>query len=308
MSVLVLGAGPVGSTVARAFLGRGSDVSVATRSATVVAGAQAVGLDAADADALTRAATGRSTIVICTNPPYHRWRSEWPPIVDAVLRAARTTGADVVMAGNLYSYGRATMPMTENSPEQPAESKGEVRRELWETLRAGNERGDLRAVEVRASDYFGPGAGADAHLGTRFFVPILAGKRSSAIGNPSLPHSWAYLPDFASTIVAAADFTGDWGRIWHVPAASDLSRTEICTRVNDRFGVRGSISGLPDWLLRGVGVFNPVLREVAKSSYQFRMPFFSDATETERELGVQATPWEKALDETVAYYRAGKAA
>lgn len=72
--------------------------------------------------------------------------------------------------------------------------------------------------------------------------------------------------------------------------------------------VRGSISGLPDWLLRGVGVFNPVLREVAASSYQFRMPFLSDAAETQREFGVTATPWETALDDTVAFYRSARAA
>jgi nucleoside-diphosphate-sugar epimerase len=162
----------------------------------------------------------------------------------------------------------------------------------------------VRAVEVRASDYVGPGATADAHLGTRFFQPILASKRSWAIGDPSLPHSWAYLPDIADTVVAAAGYPGDWGRTWHVPATTNLPRTEICRQINERYGVRGSISGLPDWLLRSIGVVNPVLLEVAKSSYQFRMPFLSDAAETERELGVSATPWETALDATVASYRA----
>ena len=304
MSVLVLGAGPVGSAVTAALRERGRQVTVATRSATALPGARAVGLDAADAGALARAATGCSTIFICTNPPYHRWRSEWPPIVDAVIQAARATGADIVMVGNLYSYGQATMPMTERSPEIPAESKGEVRRDLWATLRAATERGDVRAVEVRASDYFGPGATADAHLGARFFVPILAGKRSSAVGNPDLPHSWAFLPDMANTLIAASEHEGEWGRIWHVPAATTLSRTEICRQIDDRYGVSGSVTGLPSWLLSAVGVFNPVLREVAASSYQMTAPFLSDAGETERKLGVRATAWETALDDTVEYYRA----
>ncbi|GHD51098.1 NAD-dependent epimerase/dehydratase family protein [Mycetocola manganoxydans] len=303
MSVLVLGAGPVGSTATAAFLDRGTDVSMGTRSGTAVSGAATVRVDASDADALTRAADGHSTIVVCTNPPYARWRTEWPPIIDAVVRAARATHADIVMVGNLYSYGKATMPMTERSPEHPADSKGEVRRDLWSTLRRATERGEVRAVEVRASDYFGPGAGADAHLGTRFFEPILAGKRSAAIGDPALPHSWAYLPDLASTLVAAAEYTGDWGRIWHVPAATDLSRTQICRQVNDRFGVWGSVSALPSWLIRGIGLASPMMREVAASSYQFRMPFLSDAGETERQLGVRATDWNTALDATVASYR-----
>jgi nucleoside-diphosphate-sugar epimerase len=308
MSVLVLGAGPVGSTVTRAFLDRGEGVTVATRSGTAREGATSVRLNAADADALTRAATGHSTIVVCTNPPYNTWRRDWPPIVDAVIGAARTTGADVVMIGNLYSYGRATMPMRESSPERPADSKGEVRRDLWASLREATSRGDLRAVEVRASDYFGPGAADDAHLGTRFFDPILASKRSWAVGNPTLAHSWAYLPDMASTVLAASSYVGEWGRIWHVPAATNLSRTDICRVVNERYGVRGSISGIPAWVLSGIGRVNPVLGEVSKSSYQFRAPFLSESTETERELHVQATLWHQALDDTVAYYRSGRSA
>lgn len=304
MSVLVLGAGPVGATVAAAFVARHEAVTLATRSATELPGTRAVGLDAADASALTRAARDCSAIVVCTNPPYHRWRSEWPPIVDALIQAARTTSADIVMVGNLYSYGRATMPITEHTPEIPAESKGEVRRDIWATLRAATERGDVRAVEVRASDYFGPGATGDAHLGSRFFVPILAGKRSVAVGAPDAIHSWAYLPDFAQTIVAASAYEGTWGRIWHVPAAANLSRTEICRQIDVRYGVDGSVSAVPSWLLRSIGLFNPVLREVAASSYQMTMPFLSDAAGTERALGVRATPWDTALDETVAFYRA----
>jgi nucleoside-diphosphate-sugar epimerase len=306
MSVLVVGAGPVGSNVTRAFLDRGEQVTVATRSGTTLGSAAAVRLNATDADALTRAATGHATIVVCTNPPYNSWSADWPPIVEAVIRSARATGADIVMIGNLYSYGEATMPMKETSPEAPAESKGEVRRGLWASLRSATERGDIRAVEVRASDYFGPGASGDAHLGTRFFDPILASKRSWAVGNPALPHSWAYLPDLANTVLAASGYAGSWGRVWHVPAATDLSRTAICGQVNKRYGVRGSISAIPSAVLRGVGAFNPVLREVSKSSYQFRAPFLSDATETTRELGVHATDWDRALDDTVAFYRSGR--
>lgn len=303
MTVLVLGAGAIGAAVTRELIARGQDVTVATRSGTSVPGARSVRLNAADAASLTRAAEGHATIVVCTNPPYSAWRTEWPPIVDAVIHSARVTGAAIVMMGNLYPYGRAAMPMTEHSPETPADSKGEVRLDLWAALRKATERGEVRAVEVRASDYFGPGAGDVAHLGTRFFVPVLASKRSFAIGDPHAPHSWAYLPDIASTIAAASEFDGPWGRVWHVPAASAHSRTEICRQVNERYDVRGSVVGLPQWLIRGLGGFSPMMREVYASSYQFVAPFVSDATETERELGVRATGWEAALDATVASYR-----
>ncbi|WP_166792329.1 hypothetical protein [Cryobacterium sp. TMT1-66-1] len=46
-----------------------------------------------------------------------------------------------------------------------------------------------------------------------------------------------------------------------------------------------------------------MMHEVWASSYQFVVPFVIDATETERELGVAATPWNEALIATAESYR-----
>jgi hypothetical protein len=53
-----------------------------------------------------------------------------------------------------------------------------------------------------------------------------------------------------------------------------------------------------------LGVVNPMMREVAASSYQFRVPFVIDSADTERTLGVSATPFDSALATTVDSYRA----
>ncbi|MGO7983622.1 NAD-dependent epimerase, partial [Rhizobium johnstonii] len=100
---------------------------------------------------------------------YHRWVTEWPPVFDAAIAAARASGAALVVMGNLYPYGEPTGPMSESTPEITTETKGLVRRDGWARVREAGLRGDIRAVEVRASDYFGPGAGPTAHLGSRFF-------------------------------------------------------------------------------------------------------------------------------------------
>lgn len=302
MSTLVLGAGLVGSAVARELVARGDDVTVATRGATPVPGARAVAVDAADAAALAPVVAGVSTVFLCTNPPYHRWPTDWPPIGAAALTATASAGADLVAMGNLYSYGRATMPMTEHSPEITTETKGLVRKAMWASFRAAHERGDLRAVEVRASDYVGPGATATAHLGARFFEPAIAGRRVNVVGDPAAAHSWAYLPDIARTLVAASDHRGDWGRVWHVPSASEASRVEIAAWIGEHYGSTPSVRGYPDPLLRALGWFNPMMREVRASSYQFTAPFICDSTETRRELGVRATPWDEVLEVTAASY------
>lgn len=155
---------------------------------------------------------------------------------------------------------------------------------------------------MRASDDFGPGANGTAHLGESFFTAILRSKTAHVAGEPQLAHSWSYLPDIVTTLIAAADHTGDWGRIWHVPSCA-ISRTDIAVQLDAHFSTRGKVSGYPQWLLRSLGPVNPMMHEVWASSYQFVVPYIIDSTETERELHVTATPWEEALVATAESYR-----
>lgn len=299
---LVVGAGLIGANLARLLAERGDEVVLGTRSGTAVDGTRAITLDAADAEAFAAAASGAATIFLCTNPPYTRWPTEWPPVFAAAIEAARRSGAALVIMGNLYGYGAPDGPMTEHSPERTTETKGRVRLAGWHDALAAHDRGDIRAVEVRASDYFGPGATGVAHLGESFFHAALRSKKAMVVGDPALPHSWSYLPDIASTLIAAAD-SDEWGRVWHVPSGDAIPRTVIMDQLNTHIGGNGRVAGYPQWLLRSLGAVNPMMREVEASSYQFRMPFIIDSAETERLLGVRATPWQQALVTTADSYR-----
>jgi nucleoside-diphosphate-sugar epimerase len=101
-SVLVIGAGVIGSRVAGMLAERGDRVSVVSRRGSGPAG---VAADAADAGAMARLAEGAAVIYNCVNPPYHRWPADWPPIAASVLAAAERSGAVLVTLSNLYGYG-----------------------------------------------------------------------------------------------------------------------------------------------------------------------------------------------------------
>lgn len=299
---LIVGAGWIGSELARQLVARGDAVTVATRSGTALPGTTAKELDASDPVAFVLAAEGMDTVFLCTNPPYPDWARRWPPVFAAAINAASVSGAGLVVMGNLYPYGSPDGPMTEHSPEITTESKGVIRRDGWRRVRAAHEYGELRAVEVRASDYFGRGVTGTAHLGETFFRQVLASKTARVVGLPGALHSWSYLPDIAATMIAAAGHTGDWGRVWHVPSAA-ASRTDIAEQLNTRFGSHGVVAGYPAWMLRSLGLVSPLMREVYTSSYQFQVPYVIDSRETERELGVTATPWDDALMATADSYR-----
>jgi len=298
---LVIGAGAIGAPLVRRLAERGDTVRVATRRGTTVTGATALPLDAKDAPALTRAAEGADTIVVCSNPPYPAWRVEWPAVTTALIEAAAATGAAVVLMGNLYGHGPVSGPMREDTPLPATETKGRVRAQSWQRLLGAADRG-VRAVEVRASDYFGPGAGRTAHLGSDFFGPLVSGRTAHAVGDVTQPHSWAYLPDVVSTLVAAVD-RGIWGRAWLTPHATHASRAEVAEEARRRHGLSGRVREVNPVLWAGLSRTVPFLREVRAVQYQFDAPFVVDASESERLLGLAPTPWSQALDETIAATR-----
>lgn len=301
---LILGAGLIGTALADTLVARGDTVRVASRSGTRLPGAHSAIADAADAPAIAELARDADTIFVCTNPPYPDWADAWPPVFAAAGAAARDTGARLVLMGNLYAHGRVSGSMTAQDPPRPVESKGRIRQAGWESLKAAHDRGDIRAAEVRASDYFGPGAGPTAHLGRRFFAPLLGGKTAWCVGDPTQPHAWSYIPDIATTLVAVADATDDhFGRPWLVPSHA-RSQQEIAREVSALAGATGRVRGVPPIALRGLGLVSPQMREVERVSYQFNSPFTVDARDSERDLGVRATPWASAIATTVAAYAA----
>jgi nucleoside-diphosphate-sugar epimerase len=305
---VVVGKGPIGSTLAHQLAAAGHEVLVVSRSGGPALAPTPTGgstehraLDATDADALTGAARGADAIHNCVNPAYHRWATDWPPVSAALLAAAERTGAVLVTAGNLYGYGAGTTHMREDSPLATTETKGRVRAEMWLEAERRHRAGLLRATEVRGSDYLGPGALAHAHLGPRMLAPLLAGKTLRPIGSADVPHTWTYLPDFAAALAAAAQTPDAWGRPWHVPSPEPLTYREAATRFAQAAGAPAPrIRPVPLAVVRAIGLVQPMMREVAAMGYQFVEPFVMDSTASQQVLGVSPTPWDRIVEETLA--------
>ena len=304
---VVVGKGAIGSTLAAQLASAGHEVLLVSRSAPsspLPEGVRHQSADVAAPGTLSSLARGAEALYNCVNPPYHRWVTEWPPLHEAFLDAAEASGAVLVITSNLYGHGAGSGVMREDTPLRSTETKGRVRAAMWRSALERHEGGRLRVTEVRAADYFGPLAGDVAHYGARLLDPVLSGHTARPVGDPDQPHSVVFVPDFARTLAAAAQSPEAWGRPWLAPHHPAASFREVARRFARAAG-RGEprISPLPAPALALAAALSPLLREVRRVSYQFTEPFVVDSSLTESTLGLRPTPWDEAIDATIAWWR-----
>lgn len=302
---VVVGAGPVGTTLARHLADRDDEVRLLSRRGTDpgIAGVTARSVDATDAGALAAVAAGAVALYNCANPPYTRWPTDWPPIAAALLDAAERTGAVLVTMSNLYGYGPVTGPLTEDLPLAATGAKGRTRAHLWEQALAAHRAGRVRATEVRASDFVGPGV-REAMLGERALRPLVAGKRVQLLGDPDARHSVSYVPDVARTLAAVALDERAWGQAWHAPSPPALTQRATVAVFGAAAGHPDvKVGALPSLVLRLGALVSPLLRELRETVHQFEHDWVLDATRTERTFGLAATPLDEVADATVAWFR-----
>ncbi|MET0425375.1 MAG: NAD-dependent epimerase/dehydratase family protein [Actinoplanes sp.] len=295
---VVVGSGPVGSAIARRLVDQGESVRMVTRSGS---GPQhplieRVAADAADAGRLTELTEGAKALYNCANPPYTQWEKLWFPMNNAMIAAAKASGAVYAITGNLYGYGpQPGGRMNENTPLAAVGRKGKVRIKMWQDALASG----VKTVEVRGSDYLGAGA---VGVFSQVLLPAIdKGRAAWAPGDPDLLHSFTYTGDMANTLVALAADERSHGQAWHAPTAPPITIRHLADRYCELTGTpRVKIHKMPRFMMHTAGLAVPMAREMAEMDYQFYAPFHLDSSLTERTFGLTPTDIEVGIHETVA--------
>ena len=117
-------------------------------------------------------------------------------------RRPRSNGATLLFPGSVWNYGRGMPPvLDESTPMQPTTRKGSMRVEIEQRIQEACDRG-MRAIVLRAGDFFGGGRGSWFDL---VIAKEIERSRLTYPGPLDVVHAWAYLPDFAATLVRLAE-------------------------------------------------------------------------------------------------------
>lgn len=300
---IVVGAGPIGTATALLLAERGQQVAIVTRSGSgpTHPAITRTTADASSSAAMAEITTGAVAIYNCASPAYHRWPSDWPPIAQALLTAAERSNAVLVTASNLYVYGPVSGPITEDLPLAAQGHKGRVRVQMWREALNAHQGGRVRATEVRSSDYVGPGAQSPL---ARVVPRLLAGRGVRVMKSVDTLHTWTATSDVARMLVTVALDERAWGCPWHVPSNPPRTQAEA---VGDLCRVAGidpvKVNEYPSMLMRAMGLFNPLIRELPEVAYQLQAPFVLDSSAAQQMFGLAPTPWDEVLAGVVASYR-----
>jgi nucleoside-diphosphate-sugar epimerase len=307
---VVFGTGAIGLAVLDALRRRGEVARLVNRSghARVPDDVEVIGGDARDPAFTTTVAEGAQVIYQTLNPPYAEWTAQFPLLQAGVLAAAEATGARLVSMENVYMYGRpGGRVLTEDCAYEAHTRKGQLRGRMARELLAAHEAGRVEVAIGRASDYFGPHGGAQSNLGDRVFPAALEGKTAIVLGDPEQPHTYTYVPDIGEGLAILGEHPDAPGQMWHLPNDPDTRTTRQLVDIAYRLAgqPRSRLRRLPPVLLRAMGLVNPTMRELVEMQYQFEEPFVVDSSKITNKLGVEATPVEEALAETLRSYRHG---
>ena len=304
--VVVFGYGPVGRDVIALLAARGDDVLVAQRSAPkhLPAGATFISCDVTDANSVAAATTGHEIAICTVGFPYSApiWQRAWPAAMNAMLSACEKAGARFVFADNLYMYGPVTAPLTETMPLTSYGQKPRIRAEITRLWQDAHAAGRVKAVAVRASDFYGPDV--PNSILSMGISRLVAGKAALVPFSPDHPHDQAYVPDFARAVVTLCDAPDDTcGQAWHVPNAPTRSLRELLTLAARIAGVRLRMVVLPTWLQPILGIAVPELRELIEMRFQTDRPYYVDAGKFRARFGLEPTSFEDGLAATIRFYR-----
>ncbi len=259
-----------------------------------------------------RAVEGSETVYLAVGLTYDRktWETHWPPLMRNVLAACAEFGARLVFFDNVYMYDpRHLAPMTEETPWNPSSHKGRVRAEIARMVLDAASSGRVEALIARAADFYGPGIQERSMLTETVFNPLFQGKKAQWLGSARVPHSYTYTPDAGKATALLGNTPDAYGQVWHLPtAANPMTGQEWVAAIAKALGAKPGLQVAPAWLVRVLGLFNPIMRELVEMVYQYDRPYLFDSSKFEKRFPLRPTSYEDGIAAIVERDYAGGSA
>lgn len=304
-------AGAIGGSIAAELRRKNQPYRVVGRGRTELEGAfgsdpnaEIVTWNPDDPASVRAAAGGIGTIFYLVGVPY--WQFELhPQLMRKTLEGAIAEGVQcIVLIGTVYPFGRPrTERVSEDHPREPHTFKGRMRKEQEDLVLDADSSAKIHATILRLPDFYGPNV--DKSFVASAFQAAINGGRAQLVGPIDKPHEFMFVPDVGPVALALANEPRAYGRAWNFAGPGAITQRAFVEQVFREAGRKPKFVAANKTVLRIMGLFSPLMREMVEMNYLFETPVIMDDSAIHALLGeIHKTSYEEGIRETLRLMRA----
>lgn len=305
MKQVILGAnGAIGRALAKELTNYSDKITLVSRNPQKVNPTdQLLPLDLTQKANIDKAVSGSDIVYVTIGFPYKTsvWKKNWIPFISNVVESCIKNNSKLVFFDNVYAIGGDNVNhITELSPFSPTSKKGEIRKEVDEIILKNMDSGKLKAIIARAPDFFGGATFGTSIIMQTVYDKLSKGKKAQWFCNADKIHSFGYVPDLSKGTAILGNTENAFNQIWNLPTDTQkLTGREWIQLFAKELKCDPHFTVLPNWLLKTLGIFIPVMGELVEMSYQYDRDYFFDSSKFNTYFNYKPTANEMAVKEIV---------
>jgi nucleoside-diphosphate-sugar epimerase len=249
-----------------------------------------------------RAIEGSEVVYLVVGLEYRLklWEDQWPKLMRSVIDACIKYNSRLVFFDNVYMYDINEIGhMTELSLINPPSRKGAVRRQIAQMINDEVKAGRLLALIARSADFYGPD-NEKSFVIEMVYRNLRKGKMANWFLDAGKKHSFTFTPDAAKATALLGNTNDAYNQVWHLPTDSNpLTGREFIALFAKEMNIAARVFVMPLWIIKLLGLFIPVLKEMAEMLYQYDRDYFFDSSKFEKRFAFKTTTYQEGVKLTV---------
>lgn len=219
-----------------------------------------------------------------------------PELMRKTLAGAIRAGVkQILLIGTVYPYGLPqSSPIREDHPRNPHTFKGRMRKAQEDLLMQAHKEGHLRTAVLRLPDFYGPGVEASFLHGA--IKAAAQGGTADIIGPLDRPHEFVFVPDVGPVVARLVSTPAAFGKVWHLAGAGVTTQQALVVEMERQTGRKLKKRVAGKTMLRLIGLFHPMMRELVEMHYLQTQPVIMDDTALQQLIGpIKKTPYVEGI-------------
>lgn len=302
MQVILGAGGVIGNELAKELTKYTGKIRLASRNPKKINHTdELVKCDLTNPNEVNEAVKGCKIAFLTVGLPYRIkvWQEQWPLIMENTITACKKHNTKLVFFDNIYMYNPNRLnPMTEETEIMPMSKKGKVRGKIAQMVLDEIANGTIDALIARSADFYGLAVG-NSILNEVVFKNLKAGKKANWFCTVGRLHNFTFTPDAAKATALLGNTSSAYGQVWHLPTAAPITGKEWIEKIATELRVQPKTQIVPAFLVRILGIFNPIMKEFVEMLYQYDCDYNFDSSKFEIVFKIKPTSIDDGVKQMV---------